>query len=635
MNRTTGTNTRQLLLLLLLPCVALLAACSGDQSAPQSAADLSPAAQRGFKYKGPKCQFADQLQVLALFEPRYVGAAVSGLVHLDNDAAKGRTAAALADMYQEWKYTLDTYYAGRLRGGMSARTQQATLSFGQALYCMAGLDGSGLTLSTTPLDASNVVQVVYPSPGDQHVVTGNGHAGVMIPGGTLTTPVTISVSLLAGPYTFPAGPLNTKLDQYGPFFEFKVVPEQTFSQPVIAAQCIQTASGGAPPSSVDIAHNVGSGIQILPTSPVSFLNCGATARLAQPSAFELAQNGEYTRAMRRIGSAALDFIRPEPVYAFSISGGMGGKTTSFSPFGGVDTAVVVTAASGFPSQPQSAAAGSNVAVAPAVLVQTPTGHTPLGGASVTFLITSGGGSIGATTSNTAVTTATTTSDNTTGIASVPNWTMGAAQTNTITASASFTLPETISGFATAGAAANSAVVVSGNPVTFTGTSTDLIPYRATGYLYTSGNAGLAQGFEQPNYSTTAWQSGSAAFGNAIVGPGCPTLSQTVGTAWPTYPIVTDMLLRHSFTLPAWWNGTLTLGVAIDASFQAYVDGMDVTPHSAAGYDAQSGFVKNSGCAGQDNYLVPISVTGGSHTLAIRARDLRQSAYVDVRVAPTL
>ena len=625
--------------LLIVSGALWLTACSGDQPATlPTGIDATASASRGVQSGGgggaPRCEITAVQQIIQLFEPRDRGRAISGFVHIDEDIRRRGMSDAVTDMFQEWEFTLDRYYAGDLRGGTSADTQTETLAFGRALYCLVGLDGSALTLGTTPLDPDNVVKVVFPSPNDQTVVTGSQHAGVNIPGGTLTQPVTISISLITGTFTFPAGPLNTKLDQYGPFFEFKVVPEQTFNTPVVAAACIQTSNGGSPPSSVDIAHNVGNGIEILPTAPAPFLVCGPTALAPQPSAFELARNGEYGRAIMRLGSSAMHMFTPTPAYALTV--GIGGTTKSFSPFGGVDTAAVVRLPANFPSQPQSAAAGSPVASAPSVLVQTANGHTPLGGASVTFTVMSGGGSVGPPTSSTATTTLTLTTD-ASGLATVPNWTLGVGPANSLTAGASFTLPTSISGLPTTGITAGAGVLVSGNPVTFTGTSTDIVPYQASGYVFLSGPAGIAQGFEQPSYQATSqngWQTGLAAFGSSNLGQSCPTLVASVGTLWPNVPPPTDMLLRKSYTLPAWWTAGLSVGIAIDNDFQAFVDGVNVTPTSAPGYNPGSGFVQHENCAQRDSFIFPIPAHGGSHVLAIRARDRGTAAYVDTRIRVT-
>lgn len=619
-------------LFVLIPMLVWLAACSRDNPLP-TGIDAAASASRNATGGSLTCQPITQQQITALFAPGSRGRATSTFHHVQNDVREGNAADAVLGMFQLWDYTLHTYYAGQLTGGSSAATQSATLAFGRSLYCLVGLDGSAFVSGANLLDPDNVIQVVFPSTTDQTVVTGSKHAGVQIPGGTLQQPVTIMISLITGQFTFPAGPLNTKLDQYGPFFEFKVAPQQTFNTPVVAAACIQTPGGDAPPSSVDIAHNVGQGIEILPTAPVAFLTCGAEGLAPRASAFQLFRNGDYARAAKRLGSAALNLFAPTPAYA--TASGIGGKTKSFSPFGGVDTAAVVRLASNFPSQPQTAPAGSDVAAPPTVLVETTNGHTPLGGASVTFTIVDGGGSVGPMSNTSAITSVTVTTNNTTGLAGVPNWTLGAGPSNSLTANASFSLPGSVSGFPTSGTPGASAIVVSRSPVRFTATSTDVIPYQATNYTYLSGAAGVASGFQQPGFQATpqnGWQTGTAAFGSTNLSASCAALASTVATTWPNNPSApTDMLLRKTFTLPAWWTAGLTLGIAIDNDFQAFVDGVNVTPTNVPGYDPTTGFVSHEDCASRDSFTISLPVHGGQHILAVRARDRGTAAYVDTRI----
>ncbi|HKV51961.1 MAG TPA: hypothetical protein VJO52_12270 [Gemmatimonadaceae bacterium] len=616
---------------LCIAALSVLAACSNDApplpSAPNGPA-IPPNADRLFP---AGCSVITESQITKLFPRKSRVLATVGYVVVLLDLATGHPKAATNDMFKLWDFTLKTYYAGNLLGGQSTATQNATLAFGQALYCLVGLDGSTLTLNTTPLDPNNVVQVVFPSASDQTVVTGSQQGGVMIPGNTLSQPVTISITLLNGPFTFPAGPLNTKLDQYGPFFEFKVVPQQTFATPVVAAACIATPAGAPPPPSVDIAHNVGNGIEILPTAPVNFLDCGGSALNPQRSVTDLMRDRQYGKAANRVVSLAAEFFSPTSLHA--AGSGIGGKTKSFSPFGGVDTAVVVQLPASFPAQPQHAPAGSDVASPPSVLVQTTNGHTPLGGASVTFAITAGGGSLGPASSTTALASSTVTTATATGLATVPNWTLGVGPDNAVTANASITLPATISGFPTTGAG----VSVSGSPVSFTATSTDLIPYQSPGYVYMSGAAGVAPGFEQPGFAATSqdgWQTGTAAFASSNLGASCPSLVPTVGTPWVNSPAPSDMLLRRSFTLPGWWTAGLTVGIAIDNDFQLFIDGTNVTPTNSPAFNPSTGFVTHENCATRDSFLVPISVAGGTHLMAIRARDRGTAAYVDARLSVT-
>jgi hypothetical protein len=200
---------------------ALFTACSGERTvAPPATGPLASA--RGAPPAGPPgpaaCQSTSIWHIVAIYKAPDLDSATAQFTKIGQDLSDGHHDEAVNDMFTLWNHTLEFYYADKLNGGMSLNTQTATLKLGNSLYCLVGLDGSALTLTTTPLDPNSVVKVVFPSTSDQTVVTGSVQAGVKIPGGTLSQPVTIAVTAVPGNFTFPAGPLNTKLDQYGPFF---------------------------------------------------------------------------------------------------------------------------------------------------------------------------------------------------------------------------------------------------------------------------------------------------------------------------------------------------------------------------------------------------------------------------------
>jgi hypothetical protein len=166
----------------------------------------------------------------------------------------------------------------------------------------------------------------------------------------------------------------------------------------------------------------------------------------------------------------------------------------------------------------------------------------------------------------------------------------------------------------------------------------VVPYQASGYVFLAGAPDIGAGFEQPNYSATAangWQSGTAAFGSSNLGASCASLTPTVASPWVNNPGgSSDMLLRKSFTLPAWWTGGVTVGIAVDNDFKAYVDGVNVTPTNVSGYDPGTGFVQHENCATRDSFTFPVNANGGTHILAIRAHDRGTAAYVDTKIGVT-
>ncbi len=498
-------------------------------------------------------------------------------------------------MFQLWDLVLKAYYQGDLKGGKSNDTQDNVLELGQLLYCLVGLDGSGLALGDA-LGDGDVTQVVFPSTQNTNVVHGNGDGGLRVPPGAINGPVTVTISLITDPFDPFKGPLNTKLDQYGPFFLFEVVPLDALVQPVDVAQCFDNA----PPASTHIAHNVGTGIEILGRED-PFLDCSGTAT-NPPSASVLFARGETWNAMRAIGRSAARAIMPGVANAGGV--GVGGKTSSFSPYGGVDTAVVIDTVT--PSNVfQFAPAGTAVANPPKVLVHTTGAKTPLDGANVTFAVTSGGGTL---TGSSAVT-------DVTGTASASSWTINAG-TNTVNATAAFPPP-----------AVGGNIGVGGNPIVFTATGGDIIPWQATGYKYLVGPADQTPGFEATSFNDASWSTGQGGFGDHTAANAYCPIDATVNTNWVSVPAPTDMLLRHTFTLPQGWNKTLTLSIAIDNDIQIFVNGTQIT----------DGLQTHEGCATQGSsvFTIPASLlVGGTNVLAVRARDRGVDAFVDVNLAVT-
>jgi len=126
------------------------------------------------------------------------------------------------------------------------------------------------------------------------------------------------------------------------------------------------------------------------------------------------------------------------------SSGLAGSPQTFTATGtaGAATSVVASAGDG-----QSATVGTAVATDPSVLVRDQF-NNPVAGVTVTFAVSSGGGSV---TGGSQLT-------NASGIATVASWTLGAvAGTNTLTATVGALTPATFTATGTAGAAANVAI----------------------------------------------------------------------------------------------------------------------------------------------------------------------------------
>ncbi|MDB4909543.1 MAG: hypothetical protein JWO39_366, partial [Gemmatimonadetes bacterium] len=323
----------------------------------------------------------------------------------------GHQADARTLVFRLLDFTLQRLNAGKLVGGFSLPTRQLLLQFETGLYCTVGLSTAGLVLPGDPSDGGTVTKVVFPSTSPQNIVTPNGNAGVKIPPNSFNGPaIVVTISPLTGT------PLITTLDQYGPFSEVKVTPETALLSEVSVGIC---PDAPVVPATVFLAHNVTRlvndvptpGIEVLPSGGFISGLCGIVTPPSAMSArkvFDLATNGDVRSATKVLGSALADLMLP--TNANATGGGITGTTKKFSPFGGVDTKVYMTANS---PTTQNAPAGSAVSSPPSTLVKTQLGAV-VPKVNVLFTVTFGGGTVAGGSSSTVAT-------NATGVATVSNW----------------------------------------------------------------------------------------------------------------------------------------------------------------------------------------------------------------------
>ena len=532
-------------------------------------------------------------------------------------------------------FTFKQFNAGKLVGGGSLATRTALLAFETGLYCTVGLPTTGLTLPGDPGSGGTVNKVVFPTNTTQNVVTGDGNAGVQLPPNSFNTPaVVVTISVIPG----VTHPLNTTLDQYGPFYDVKVSPESGITANLTVGLCL---ANGAEIPTVFLAHNISAtSIQVLPPGgSVPGLCTTQTASMSARDMLHLAMRGELRRAGSELGTAVANFVLPENAYAGS--GGKTGTTKSFSPFGGVDTKVYLsTNPNPFPTQ--NAPSGSAVATPPSALVSTQLG-VPVSQVNVKFAVTFGGGTVDGGSSSTVAT-------NASGIASVGNWVVGPGA-DSVQAVGTFADPTVT--FAPAPPNSGFPQNVTVSPlvgVSYIAQGGDFVPYGSS-YLFLDGPQGHDAGFEAPGFSTAQWNTGAGPFGSGdLAGTVCAINSEPGFTLNPAWVVGTDMLLRKTFSLPAGWSTPLTITAAIDNDIAVYMNGNPLTTingvalYSFSGQDAgnysfnpTSGLVTHENCAtkGSLTFTVPVSFlnAGGQNTLAVRARDRGSVNYVDVKVSP--
>ena len=158
------------------------------------------------------------------------------LVYINtNHVADARTL-----MFRLLDYTFTQFNAGKLTGGFSLTTRQNLLAFETGLYCTVGLPTTGLTLPGSPSDPGTVNKVVFPSTITQNVLTTDGNSGVQLPPNSFnTSAVVVTISVITG----NTHPLNTTLDQYGPFYDVKVTPETGIISNLTVGLCLATLPG--------------------------------------------------------------------------------------------------------------------------------------------------------------------------------------------------------------------------------------------------------------------------------------------------------------------------------------------------------------------------------------------------------
>jgi hypothetical protein len=578
--------------------------------------------------------------------------ALAEWLDLLGDYRRGQATAARTDMFNLWGQALKAFKAGTLRGGTSAKTAGLVLAFGDGLYCDVGLDPTGLTLGGDPTNPANVTVVVFPAKDTQTVVTNDGQAAVKVSPKAITQPVTITISYITGQFGPFAGPLKTPLDQYGPFFEYTVTPSQPFSDTVVVEACITGPGNGNVPAAVHIGHNVpstGPGgvpdtvVQILPKAPAG-LTCTGTSALPAANPFQLARAGHVGQAAAALGSQMLALFTPTPAYAITL--GVGGKTKSFSPFGGVDTTIVVTPQPN-PFPAQTVPTGSATPLSPGVLLNTPNAR-PVPGANVTFATTVGQGDLtppGSTTQSPTV--VVTTGAN--GVATVGSWIVGPGA-NTVTATTVYPVPVGSIG-----------VTVLGATPTYQATGTDILPYidssgfsNRYSYLLFNPNAQIIPAVDTTGFQTVTftgssqlpagWVTGaSAPFGSGSIGQTCPLDQYVQSMVWNTSGDVggspSVLLLVRPFTLPASYTGSVQISVAIDNDIIVYLNGVQLAPTNGAQPNPNDfNYYSHEGCAteGTFTFTIPNSALrlgAAPNVLAVRAQDRGQIGYVDVQILP--
>lgn len=256
-------------------------------------------------------------EINAVFAPGASRGQVHGDVgKLNSDINKHDIAAAQALAFSITNFTLQQLKANQV-AGMPGQVKKLV----NDVFCYAGL-------SSTITDPASTT-VVYPSSTTQIVTNNTGTAGASFPPNSVTEPTVIEFVLI--PDTFGgngAGPLHTKLDQYSGFFFIsnQSASGAPFALPVTVGICPDPTMNQTVRMRLNLGHDAIAGFEITPPAPANFLTCPVSVGAA-PS--------RMPGWLKTLASLVL----PKPLYArmpFFATGGVGGSATEFSPFAPVD-----------------------------------------------------------------------------------------------------------------------------------------------------------------------------------------------------------------------------------------------------------------------------------------------------------
>ncbi len=196
------------------------------------------------------------------------------------------------------------------------------------LFCVLGKQAP-------PLDLVNGgAAVVTPTTGavvgakDPLNPTANDAATEIKPGDVPANVPSVVVSVV--PITGNTGPLDTPLQQRGPFYEFTTTPAIRFANPVLVGACLNKANDESD-NRVRFAHNLNPSSPVTPGN-IRFGNIEIISPESDLTSLDLSCDPLTIGFLEK----ALDLFLPTKLYAGGLgTGGRGGKVSEYSPFGGV------------------------------------------------------------------------------------------------------------------------------------------------------------------------------------------------------------------------------------------------------------------------------------------------------------
>jgi hypothetical protein len=346
---------------------------------------------------------------------------------------------------KEHAFTLVQFILAKWKTGGLPGSQAQVVSLVNAIFCYVGL---AVEISD-PFNTS----VIFPTDSAATIVSSDGSVGTVLPTGSVTEPSVISFRAIVDTFTTPgAGPLHTRLDQYRGYIGLSHQSETNagFTQPVVVGVCTAPGIPTSVRARLRLGHDASTGFEITPPADASFLHCPTTtsqvrspgwlrslANLVLPSKLYATQEEFFSAGVGGTAGEYSDFAPVDPEVEFSA--GVGGTAGEYIRLPG-STLRLGSLISGNGCDPIEAPVGTAVddVCLPFIKLATPLG-TPLTGVTVAWDVTAGAGSIAPRTLGVcggfgSLATTTTSSFGKAGIC----WTLGAAGTNSVTATPSLT-----------------------------------------------------------------------------------------------------------------------------------------------------------------------------------------------------
>ncbi len=308
---------------LLVPVLLLVVAACSDRSTAPPVAETNPDIAT---YQTP-CSSSDIRNLVKDIFPGPLGTLITIKINLYITlSATGPNARTQAKLMEVVADLLNGVNSGQFANNpVKLRKVESLIKL---LYCVLGQQAP-------PLDLVNGgAAVVTPTTGavvgakDPANPTANDAATQVKVGDVPANVPFVVVSVV--PITGSTGPLDTPLQQRGPFYEFTVTPRIRFNTPVLVGACLNKAFDESD-ARVRFAHNLSPSSPVTPGN-IRFGNIEIISPESDLTTLSLSCDPLTIGFFER----ALDLLLPSKLYAGGLgTGGRGGKVSEYSPFGGV------------------------------------------------------------------------------------------------------------------------------------------------------------------------------------------------------------------------------------------------------------------------------------------------------------